>query len=302
MKLEFDLQKVTLAEFGVGREDGDGQTFVAVPVDARVQSMLGEMVQATWCAMQGDEEGPKKYEPAEKHGSLEYLYLPIGDDMASTLRGLHVAANLPMDAMALESSREIFCYFARLTDNRRRRLTALRRASQFKGIVKNKGRLIRLYDDTLQIVEDTIFKLDSDFDLLIDSANIHILRPTGFEFAGKMQQAILDAVPSNLEVIQKELPFVNFGRIGEYAAKRPRAARYLASIRAQEEMKDIDRAALERHCKNTGVVLSESDGNLEVASGHELPFLEVLDRRRYEVELIKEKPERFRAASRKALK
>jgi hypothetical protein len=302
MKLAFDLNQVTLVEFGVGREDGTGQSFVAVPVDAKVQTALREMTQATWQAMQQDDDGPTKYEPSDKHGSVEWLYLPLADDMAASLRDLHQAVNLPMDAAALTSPADVFCYFVRLTDDQQRKLTALRRATQFKGIVKNKGRLIRLLDDTLQIVEDTLFKLDSDFDLLIDGTNVHILRPSGFEFAGKLQQAILDAVPGNVAAIKAELTFIEFDGIEQYAAKHPRAARYLASIRGQEEMKDIDKAALKKLCKNTGVVVSESKGRVIIADGHEMAFLQVLDRRRYQLELVKDKPEKFVAASRKPIK
>ncbi|MGH9894946.1 MAG: Kiwa anti-phage protein KwaB-like domain-containing protein, partial [bacterium] len=72
MKLDFDIGNVTVTEFGVGRDDGNGQTFVALPVDAHVQNALGEMVQATWDAMQKDEDGAAKYEPSEKHGATEY--------------------------------------------------------------------------------------------------------------------------------------------------------------------------------------------------------------------------------------
>ncbi|MFO0754574.1 MAG: hypothetical protein U0411_14770 [Thermodesulfovibrionales bacterium] len=70
-----------------------------------------------------------------------------------------------------------------------------------------------MLDDTLEIIEDTVFRLDNDFDLLVDSANIHILRPSGFEFAGKLQQAILDAVPENIKAIRKDLTFVDFDDI-----------------------------------------------------------------------------------------
>jgi len=302
MKLAFDLNKVTLVEFGVGRDDGNEQAFVAVPVDAKVQTALREMTLSTWQAMQGDGDGPTKYEPSDKHGSLEYLYLPLADGMAAGVRDLHQAANLLIDAAALTTPGEVFCYFVRLTDDRQRKLTALRRASQFKGIVKNKGRLIRLLDDTLQIVEDTIFKLDSDFDLLIDANHVHILRPSGFEFAGKLQQAILDAVPGNVAAIKAGLTFIEFDGVEQYAAKHPRAARYLASIRGQEEMKDIDKAALKKLCKSTGVDVSESKGKVIIADGHEMAFLQVLDRRRYQLELVKDKPEKFVAASRKPIK
>jgi len=301
MKLSFDLTEVTLVEFGVGRDNDKGQAFVTVPVDAKVQTALREMTQDTWLAMQ-DDDSPTKYEPSDKHGSVEWLYLPLADDMAEGVRDLHRAPNLPVDAAALASPTDVFCYFVRLMDNQQRKLTALRRATHFKGIVQNKGRLIRLLDDTLQIVEDTVFKLDKDFDLLIDAENVHILRPSGFEFAGKLQQAILDGVPGNVAAIQAELPFIEFEGIEQYAAKHSHAARYLASIRGQEEMKSIDKAALKKLCKATGVDVSESKGKLIIAHGHEMAFLQVLDRRRYQLELVKDKPEKFVAASRKPIK
>jgi len=302
MNLEFDLANVTLMEFGVGRDDGSGQSFVAVPVDGAVQGALREMVQATWDAMQKDEDEPSKYEPSEKHGSTEYLYLPINDEIAAVVRNLHEAANLDIDANALTGeSSDVFCYFARLTDNQGRHLTALRRASQFKGVLKSKNRLVRMLDDTLRIIEDTVFKLDSDFDLLVDSAHVLILRPSGFEFAGQLQQAILAAVPQNVTAIQKELNFVVFDGVEEYASKHPRAARYLASILANGETKNIDKALLKKLCKQTGVVVAESNGKVTIADGHEMGFLEVLDRRRYEVSLVNENPERYRAASRKKI-
>jgi len=299
MNLEFDLEGVTVTEFGVGIDDGNEQTFVAVPVDAEVQAALHEMVQATWAAMQSEEDGPARYEPSEKHGSTEYLYLPVGDDLASSVWDLHEATNLDVVTSALDEPSEVFCYFVRLTDKKKRRLTALRRASQFKGVLKK--RLIRWLDDTLKIIEDSVFKLDNDFDLLIDSTNVHILRPSGFEFAGKLQQAILDAVPQNMKVIRKDLPFVDFDGIEDYAGKHTRAARYLASIRAQEETKNIDKTALKRLCKRTGVEVKESEGKVIVPDGHAMGFLEVLDRRRYEVALVNERPERYRAASRRKI-
>lgn len=53
--------------------------------------------------------------------------------MASSVRELHEATNLNIEAGALDEPADVFCYFARLTDKKKRRLTALRRASQFKG-------------------------------------------------------------------------------------------------------------------------------------------------------------------------
>lgn len=300
MKLEFDLGSVMVTEFGVGRDDSNGQTFVAVPVDADVQDALREMVQATWDAMQKDGDGPANYDPSEKHGAIEYLTLPLADDMASSVRELHEAASLDIESSALDEPSNVFCYFVQLTDNKQRRLTALRRATQFKGVLKK--RLIRFVADSLKLIDDSVFKLDSDFDLLVDSTHVHILRPNGFEFAGKLQNAILKAVPENMKAIRKDLAFVEFDGIEAYAAKHPRAARYLASIRATGETKSIDKALLKKLCKQTAVEVTESKGKVIVAAGQEMDFLEVLDRRRYEVSLVKGTPEQYRAASRSKIK
>src|SRR6266571_1429209 len=98
MKLKFDFNEVTVTEFGVGRDHGGDQTFVAVPVDADVQAALSEMAQATLDAMQREQDGPAQYEPSEKHAATEYLYLPLDDDLAASFRQLHEAAQLDIDA------------------------------------------------------------------------------------------------------------------------------------------------------------------------------------------------------------
>jgi hypothetical protein len=173
MKLQFDLKNAKHVEFGVGRDIDDARTYAYVPVDSGVQQALREMVVETWAAMQQLSTDPPRYEPSEKHAGEEYLHLPLDDDLSAPLKSLHEAANLDPAANALQDPGNVVCYFARLTDAKGRKLTALRRATQFKGVLKN--RLIRFADDTLRIIEDRVFKLDTDFDLLIDAAAIHIL-------------------------------------------------------------------------------------------------------------------------------
>jgi len=301
IELKFNIDAVSAVEFGVGMDNGDGQVFVAVPVDTRVQNVLCEMVQVTWEAMKKYEADLAKYEPSEKYGATEYLYLPLADNLCVSIWQLHTAAQLELKGTVLNQPDKMFCYFARFTEKSGQRLTAFRRTTQFKGLLKSKNRLIRLLDDTLKIVEDTVFKLDMDFDFLVDDKNVHILRPSGFAFIGRLNQAILNAVSSNIEEIREDLPFMNLGSIEKYASKHPRAARYLASIRTQGATKNIEQRRLLELCKRTGVeVINEGDKYI-VSPGYELAFLEVLDRRRYELELVEGEPERFRAASRRKL-
>lgn len=299
MILDFDLGQVQVTEFGIGRDEGNARSFYFVTVDGDVQTALQEMAQASWTGMQTLSDDPPLYQPSEKHGGLEYLHLPLTDNLASSMRALHEAHNLPIDPTALETPESMFCYFARFVDSQDRRLTALRRAAQFKGVLKS--RLLRFHTDALKIVEEQVFRLDTDFDLLIDSQHVHILRPNGFEFAGQLQDAIMAAVTTNVASLRTDLTYVNFESIENYAKQHPRAARYLASIRSQTGIQNIDRNLLSRLCASTGVETAVIDDQITVAEKHVLGFLEVLDRRRYEIELIVDVSEQYRAASRSKL-
>jgi hypothetical protein len=299
MKLEFDLNQVSTTEFGVGRDEDDDQVFSIVPVDGTVQAALGDAARNTWNAMQELSKDPAKYEPSEKYASHEYVYVPAGDALAQQIQNLHTASNLATDTKVLDNPEDVFCYFARIVDKRGRRLTGLQRATRFKGLLKS--RLIRFVSDALKLIEDRVFRIDNDFDLIVDAKNIHVLRPSGFEFAGKLKDAVLAAVPQNVKLVQQDLKFVDFDNIQAYAAKHSRAARYLASIRGQKETKGIDKNALKNWCKKTGVDVDEVDGKLTVPDEQIMGFLEVLDRRRYEIELVKASPERFKAASRRKI-
>jgi hypothetical protein len=299
MKLDFNLDQVKTVEFGVGLESGKEQSFKLVHTDADVQKALKEMAADTWGRLEGNEGEPAEYQPSEKFGSTEYVYLDLNDELAAMVKSLHTANNMDSDTKALKDLDAVFCYFARFTDDKKRRLTAIRRAGQFKGVVKD--RLIRVSTDALKLVKEQVFRLDIDFDLLADGKNVHILRPSGFEFAANLQGKILAAVPQNLKKIAKDLSYVDFGGIEAYAIKHPRAARYLASIKSQKETKDIDKNRLLAQCAAGGVAVKEVGGKIIVEQDHALGFLEVLDRRRYLIELVVGSPERFKASSRAKL-
>ena len=101
----------------------------------------------------------------------------------------------------------------------------MRRAMSFKGLTKQ--RLAWLRGGTFRLVEDRVFKLDKDFDLLLDDDQVHILRPNGFENLGNLQQLIKAAVPGNVTGLRRSLPFVKVDAIEHYASQNMRAARLL---------------------------------------------------------------------------
>jgi len=295
MTINFDFNNVTLTEFGLGL-DQEERSYVQLPVDGDVQDTLVEMAQETCRLMNVISESPDSYLPSEKYASTEHLTLDLSDDMVASIKELHDAANIEEDASALDSADDCFAYYARFTDSQNRKLTAIRRASQFKGVLKK--RLISWGDNTLEIIPDKVFKLDNDFDFLVDSEQLHILRPSGLEFTAQLQEAIMAAVQSNVDNISSEISYVNFESISVYAQKHPRAARYIASIRSQSEAHNVDKGKLKSFCQRTGVSFTEIDDKLEIDDANVMGFLEVLDRRRYEVDLVEDSIEVFRASGR----
>ena len=293
--LEFSLDNVRMTEFGVGFNDHEGKMFSSVPANANMKIVLQNMANATMILMQNDAFDPEHYSPAEKYGSTKHLFVPANDHIGNDARLLHDAIQIPLDADALNDSSDILWYFVRFWDNFHRKLTAVRRATQFKGILSKNS--VTLVGDYLDIVEDDIFVLDRDFDILIDSAGIHIWRPAAFESFANVKQLILDSAQNSIAFLGQQLAFLDIQNIQNYASTRLRAARYLASIRNQN-LAGITKDALVSQCRSTHVNIEEAGGRIIVPTSQIMGFLEVLDRRRYQVDLVPGASERFVAARR----
>ncbi len=332
--LRFNFDEIRHVEFGIGKDAASDQIFRTVPIGNRAQTELRRIASNTWSEMLtsvsgqptqtkfepivdidqvssfipiSDDQtmrlrldgGPTTYEIAEKYGGTEYVYLPVSDDKVAVLRDLH-NAHLDMTIDIFDDVATIFSYFARMWDEDGNRLTAIKRATSFKGLAQ-KGNLLSMSANVLDIVDDNIFKLDSSFDILVDDEHVHIWRANSFEAIGKLRQDILASVDDNVEIIKEHLDFVDFGPIGQFASQHINGARYLASIRSQLTPDPINKISLIKLCNDTGVRVSEHDGLIVVEQNHVVGFLEVLDRRRYGIELVDGKLEQFRASSRQRL-
>jgi hypothetical protein len=298
MPIVFNYENVKVTEFGLGMDD-QNRAFIFVPVDEAVQSSLIDMVEETQNQMEQKEDHPSDYEPSEKYSSLEYLTLSLSNELVKELKILHESENLDENINAFNDMERCFAYFVKLTDDNDNRVTAVRRSTQFKTLIKKRNRLVQYVDNTLTELNDTVFKLDNDFDFIIQNDLIHILRPSGLEFTAQLQRAVMEAVPGNIAVIEKEISFVDFESISKYAQLHPRAARYIASIKSLSEASNVSHHKLNEYCKKTNVQVNEIDGKMHIDDSQVMGFLEILDRRRYEIDLVDDaKPEVYRAPSR----
>ena len=334
VELAFDFDKTRYVEFGIGKDVGQDQIFRTVPVGDRAQTALQRVAADTWSEMLRSvagqptqtefetiadtesisrfapisdaenmrarlEGGPATYEIAEKYAGTEYVYLPLNDEKVAVMRRLH-EAHLDMTTEVFDDVASIYAYFIRMRDEDDQRFTAIKRATSFKGLAQ-KGNLLSMFSNVLDIVDDNIFKLDNSFDILIDDDHVHIWRANSFEAIGKLRNEILASVEGNIDTIKEHMDFVDFGPIGQFASQHINGARYLASIRAQLTPDPINSASLIKLCRDTGVLVKEEDGLIVVDHDHVMGFLEVLDRRRYGIELIDGQLEQFRASSRQRI-
>lgn len=298
MPIVFNYENVKVTEFGLGMDD-QNRAFIFVPVDEAVQSSLIDMVEETQNQMEQKEDHPSDYEPSEKYSSIEYLTLSLSNELVKELKMLHESVNLDENINAFNDMERCFAYFVKLTDDNDNRVTAVRRSTQFKTLIKKRNRLVQYVDNTLTELNDTVFKLDNDFDFIIQNDLIHILRPSGLEFTAQLQRAVMEAVPGNIALIEKEISFVDFESISKYAQLHPRAARYIASIKSLSEASNVSQHKLNEYCKKTNVQVNEKDGKMHIDYSQVMGFLEILDRRRYEIDLVDDaKPEVYRAPSR----
>ena len=221
--------------------------------------------------MQGNTNGPEIFDPSEQYPGSKYVYVSLDDYELTLLKGVHFASNVPIGSDFMKNARRNFCYFVRLQDDQGRFLTAFRRTSQFSGSLTKKHVLVRMLFDTLAIERDNLFRIENDFDILIDSKFVHIWKPQGFVTLGNLNHEILGAVRVNIAQLQKSIPFVELNSIQNFALNDLNAAKRLKSVCSQQ-LNGIVREKLIEECRSADVELAEVNGKLVVANGQRNRF------------------------------
>ncbi len=192
-------------------------------------------------------------------------------------------------------------YFSIFRDANDIKIIAVHRASQFKGIVKARNRLISLIDDTLKLVPDDVFKLDQDFDYIILEKEVWILHPTGFEFTAGIEESIAKKLAKNITEVAKSITCVDFGKFRDFITDHKRAGWLIAGLRSRADIHLTSPKKLKKGCKTNGIRVIETDGKIYPSPGFELAFLELLDRRRYQILLIDGEEELYVAPNRRGV-
>ena len=196
--MSFDYSSLVNIQFGICRGSLSGGDCVLIPVDKNVQSVLTQMVFDTHAAIQGDDNGAvlPTYEPAETYSAESRVQLAINNPLASRIREFYQRENLPLRPEALHEPQAVSCYFCIIHDRAQNKLLAMKRASQFKAVLKSN--LITLLNDSLRAVNEKVFKLDSDFDFIVVDGVISALHISGLDRIAEMDDAVQSAALDNI--------------------------------------------------------------------------------------------------------
>lgn len=304
MSGQFDFDDISSVEFGVCIDTDEGTEHKLVPINNNVKQALKDMLSSTVTQLSG--EGSLSdinvYEPSEKYASKELVRTPLTDEMNSSLKGIYDATNIPTDPTSLANPEIIVYYFAIFHDNQGNKLLAIKRALQFRGIVKAGNIILRMIDETLDIVEDNVFKLDKDFDYFICDDAIYILRPSAFEYTADIELYVLQKASDNALDLATTISFLDCENLSKYVKGHKRAARLLASVRTRSDLDKTSPKKLKKACKDNDIELVTKNGKIAPAPGHEMGFLQMLDRRRYTLSLTDDGNELYEATGRRKAK
>jgi hypothetical protein len=300
MQDEFGFNNISSVEFCVSTADGDEHGNYLIPCDENVQNALKEMLHDTAAQLENDIDDHQEYELSEKYASREALVGDLAADEMTMPRSLFDEEGWEPNPGVLAAPETVSYYFAVYRDNTHRKLIAVRRAAQFKGVVKS--RLIRLFDDSLQLMEDRLFKLDRDFDFLITSQHVFILHPTGFENVAEIEELVTAKACEKARALGTQVRFADFTRIEAFVARHKRAARLVAALSARDGLAQIQRSRFISAAAETSVSIEDVGRKIGPALGSEIAFLELLDHRRYTTAIKTGPKEAFVANSRKQIR
>jgi len=285
-------------EMGVCKDMPEGERCFLIPIDDSVRDNLESMLWTTYDQLEGQRED---YELTQKYAAKENLVIRSSSPLSQRGRELYETTNIQTNSRALDDPSSVLYYFAFFRYRGGDKVLGVRRAAQFKVVLSARNRLVRMVDETLRVVDDPVFRLDLDFDYLVEPEEISIIRASGFEYTVSMAGYVEEAIESNIEELGRTIPFIDFESLTPFVQSHKRAARVVAALRSREDLARISKRKLVKMCRENNINLVNRRGVLSPAAGHEDSLLKLLDRRRYVISLIEDEYERYEAENRRTV-
>jgi Domain of unknown function (DUF4868) len=300
MRDEFGFQNIKSTELCVNVSEEEGSATYLIPSDRGVQKALREILESTVTHLEAsDAFSLPTYEPSEKYAAREPLIARLTLPEMANVKSIFEEEGWASNPHVLSERASLSYYFAVFRDQTKRKLVGVRRAAQFKGVVKS--RFIRLLDDSVAMIEDRLFRLDHEFDFLVTDQNVYVLNPAGFEQVAEIE-ALATARVQNTLSLGKKIRFVDFESLADFAEHHKKAARLVAALGARSGLDRISGSKFKLAARDTQVELERVGKQIRPANGSEIAFLELLDDRRYTTALKPGAKDAYVASSRRPIR
>ena len=293
---QIDLQTVMAQNFGVKMRSDASLHFI--PTDGGTKAVLRDVLNSTVGAFNAINGDWQAYDISEDYGEPRRIFAArdaehFGDVSAIfDIGALNDLANLD------DHIGDIDYYFCEFRDAANAKIVGVKKAVQFKTTLAARNKLARLVNDTLQIIEENVVKIDPLFDALITNQNIFILKPRAVEYIANMVTHVAGAATEKVRHIHDSIAFLDLSRIEEKISRHPKMARMAASIAARDDLAEFQQEKIVALAKQHGIVFKEVDGRLQCRVVDEAKLLEILDARRYHLDLTNDGGDPYRASAR----
>lgn len=293
---EFDFHNIAEVNFGVSlRSDG---SMYFIPTDGATKEALRETLRSTRNLLTGLDGDWELLDISEDYGSRRKIYAPRDNEFMAELSAVYDAGALDDLANVQDHATDIDFYFAEFRDNQQRRAVGIRKATKLKGTLSARNRLVRLIDDTLVLIPDAVLNLDTEFDVIVTGTNVFILNPRQAEQVAKIVEHVAATAAVKIQAIEAAVPFLDLARIAAKIGRHPRMARHAASIASNPNLANFQRPLVEQMAAHHGIRFTEVGGRLRCRVADEAKLLELLDARRYHLDLQGNGGDPYRATAR----
>jgi hypothetical protein len=278
------------------------EDFILMPSTDVIKQTLAEMYKETWSYWNNNDPW-EDFELAQKYGAVEKVRLSASSPLAQKAVTAFRQLNHAEDSEIENKLNEIDFYGAVFWNPENVKFMGVRRATQFKSILKAKNRLARWSsDDGLHEIEEHVIRIDKSFDFIIEQDYIYILSPIGFKLFSFEKSERLHAAASRVQELNNILTGFDLSNFIELIDTHTRSAQLLIGILSRDDISSIDISKIIFNAQSQGIRTELINNLIVVVDEHRHDFLEFLDCRRYLLDFTNQPPSVFQAANRRRLR
>lgn len=295
----FNTDDIEAVDFCATLKHGDR---FFIPTDIGVQDALKTILRDTVTGFDVIEGDWELHDISEDYGERRRVYAPRNLPLFETVSEIYDSGALPELPDLQNHLAELDYYFAKFVDSEGRTMVGVKKARTAKATLGAQNKLVRLIDNTFVLIEERVLRLDRHFDVLISADNVFILEPRATEQVAKIVERVAASASARVQEIHDAVPFLDLSRIKSKIARHPKLARIAHSIANHPDLHGIQRAAIEDLAAAQGIRFKEVDGRLLCNVTDETKLMEVLDARRYHLDLTANGAVPYRATARQVVR